>query len=68
MTDKTIEIAGKKIMADVKHTIKHKKTGAIYKSVEDAESFGIKKEDLQQDVHVRFRSLICSQKQSRLKI
>ncbi len=27
MTDKTIEIAGKKIIADVKHTIKHKKTG-----------------------------------------
>ena len=23
MTDKTIEIAGKKIIADVKHTIKH---------------------------------------------
>ena len=57
MTDKTIEIAGKKIMADVKHTIKHKKTGAIYKSVEDAESFGIKKEELQQDVHVKLPKL-----------
>ena len=30
MTDKTIEIDGKKIIAEVKHTIKHKKTGAIY--------------------------------------
>ena len=57
MTDKTIEIAGKKIIADVKHTIKHKITGAIYKSVEDAESFGIKKEDLQQDVHVTLPKL-----------
>ena len=42
MTDKTIEIDGKKIIAEVKHTIKHKKTGAIYSSVEDAASFGIK--------------------------
>ena len=57
MTDKTIEIAGKKIMADVKHTIKHKKTGAVYKSVEDAESFGIKKEELQRDVHVMMPKL-----------
>ena len=57
MTDKTIEIDGKKIIADVKHTIKHQKTGAIYNSVEDAESFGIKKEDLQQDVHVKLPKL-----------
>ena len=36
---------------------RHKKTGAIYKSVEDAESFGIKKEDLQQDFHVTLPKL-----------
>jgi len=60
MTDKTVEIDGKKIplvQAEVKETIKHKKTGAIYSSVEDAASFGIKKEDLQQDVHVKLPKL-----------
>ena len=60
MTDKTVEIDGKKIplvQAEVKETIKHKKTGAIYNSVKDAESFGIKKEDLQQDVHVTLPKL-----------
>ena len=60
MTDKTVEIDGKKlplVQAEVKETIKHKKTGAIYKSVEDAESFGIKKEELQRDVHVMMPKL-----------
>ena len=58
--DKTVMIDGKKIpviTADVKTTTKHKKTGVIYKSMEEAKSLGVKAEDIQQDVHVTLPKL-----------
>jgi|TARA_B100000929_G_C15380243_1_gene377600 hypothetical protein len=60
MTDKTVTLDGKEvpiITADVKTTLKHKKTGTVYSSVEDAASFGVKKEELQQDVLVKLPKL-----------
>jgi len=56
----TIKHNGKEvpaIQAEVKVTIKNKKTGAIYKTEEEWKSLNIPIEDIQQDVLVRLPKL-----------
>jgi len=60
MTDKTIIIDGKEVpivVADCKTTYRCKKTGAIYQTKEDALNFGVKLEDLAQDVVAKLPKL-----------